>query len=114
MSTILVISGLTYQVLDSGRGNERPGPRDIATVRYAAWTADGSVAASSPQTTLHLGRIATRLAEGIQLISLGGKVRLWMPAFEPGPRIYEVELLYFERTEPARTIPPHLVSPSRD
>jgi peptidylprolyl isomerase len=110
-------SGLVTKVLESGSGDTRPGPADIATFNYTGWAAatgkafDSSIRRQRP-STLFLDRVMPGMSEAIQLMVVGEKRRAWVPeklAFkgEPGrpagTLVFDIELLAFD---PSPKIPP--------
>jgi FKBP-type peptidyl-prolyl cis-trans isomerase len=101
-------SGLVYRVLRKGTGSRHPGPRDVVEVHYSGWTADGKMFDSSvlreQPATFPVRGVIRGWTEGLQLMVVGEKVRLWIPAGlaygdrpEPGspagPLVFDVELL---------------------
>ncbi len=95
-------SKLAYKILQPGDGQGKPGPRDEVEIHYSGWNADGSAIFS----TSKMGRPAkgtvqqlfSGLAEGLQLISTGARVRLWIPQAlaeqgSEGPVVYDVQLV---------------------
>lgn len=101
-------SGLQYQVLTEGKG-PKPKPTDTVSVHYKGTLLDGTSFDSSydrgePATFL-LGRLMPGWQEGITLMPVGSKYRLWVPsklaygeqgAGPIGPNqtlVFEVELL---------------------
>lgn len=76
-------SGLQYQVLTAGTG-PKPGPNDSVTVHYTGTLLDGTKFDSSRDrgepATLPLGQVVPGWREGIQLMPVGSKYRLWIPA----------------------------------
>lgn len=99
-------SGLASKVLTKGTGKEKPGPTDVVKVHYTGWTADGkmfdsSVSRQEPMT-FPVDRVIKGWAEGVQLMTVGEKRRLWIPkelAYNDssgGPKgtlVFDVELL---------------------
>jgi FKBP-type peptidyl-prolyl cis-trans isomerase len=105
-------SGLASRVLLAGTGTEHPSQNDSVKVNYSGWTTDGkmfdsSVAPLQPgrkpeAATLSLGRVIPGWTEGIQLMVVGEKRRLWIPeelAYKGKPGapagmlVFDVELL---------------------
>jgi len=95
-------SKLAFKILRPGDGETKPGPRDEVEIHYSGWNADGSAIFSTSQ----MGRPAKGtvqqlfpgLSEGLQLISTGARVRLWIPQAlaeegSEGPVVYDVELV---------------------
>lgn len=109
-------SGLASKVIDAGRGPDRPGPTDMVTVHYTGWTTDGKMFDSSrarnAPNTFPLDRVIKGWGEGVQLMTVGEKRRLWIPealAYKGQPGrpagmlVFDIELLEFS---PAPTTPP--------
>ena len=98
-------SGLAYKVLTEGSG-DKPTRSDEVTVHYTGWTTDGkmfdsSVARGEP-TTFKVTGVIQGWTEGLQLMPLGAKHRLWIPedlAYRgvdgrpKGMLVFDVELL---------------------
>jgi peptidylprolyl isomerase len=98
-------SGLATKVLAPGTGTARPAAEDTVTVHYTGWTTDGkmfdsSVARGKP-TSFPLNRVIPGWTEGLQLMVVGEKRRLWIPeslAYQgkrdpKGMLVFDVELL---------------------
>jgi peptidylprolyl isomerase len=96
-------------VLQEGTGEVHPGPTDEVTVHYTGWTTDGDMFDSSHSrgqpATFPLDRVIPGWTEGVQLMVVGEKRRLWIPeelayAGAPGkPQgmlVFDVELLAIE------------------
>jgi FKBP-type peptidyl-prolyl cis-trans isomerase len=105
-------SGIASKVLVPGTGTDHPGQNDSVKVNYTGWTTDGkmfdsSVAPLQPgrkpePATLSLARVIPGWTEGIQLMVVGEKRRLWIPeglAYKgkqgapAGMLVFDVELL---------------------
>jgi len=105
-------SGLASKVLAAGTGTDHPGQNDTVKVNYSGWTTDGkmfdsTVAPLQPgrkpePMSLALGRVIPGWAEGIQLMVVGEKRRLWIPediAYKGRPGapagmlVFDIELL---------------------
>ena len=93
---------LLSKVLRPGAGASRPGPRDIVTVSYTAWAADGAtVDASSSRgapSRWALDRAMEGPRLGIQLMVAGEQRRLWIPRELAGPWatgtvVFDLELI---------------------
>ena len=97
-------SGLSSKVITPGTGSDHPTKDDLVTVDYTGWKADGtmfdsSVAKGKP-ATFPVGRVIAGFGEGVQLMVVGEKRRLWIPedlAYkgqrEPrGMLVFDVEL----------------------
>jgi peptidylprolyl isomerase len=117
-------SGLASKVLAPGTGTDHPLPDDMVKVEYTGWTTDGKMFDSSvPRhrpTVLPLNRVIIGWAEGLQLMVVGEKRRLWIPAklaYEGQPNrpqgmlVFDVELLDILRVPPT---PPDVAAPPAD
>ncbi len=105
-------SGLQYKILAEGNGN-MPAPEDTIEVHYKGTLIDGTEFDSSytrgETATLALNQFIPGWIEGIQKVSEGGKIELYIPAdlaygsqkmgvIEPGSTlIFEVELISLKR-----------------
>src|SRR5688500_4747545 len=80
---IRCISGLIYQVLRPGAGNERPGPDDVVQVVYKARTETGHLFDTSGDNDtpkiLSMRGVIPGLAEALQLMTVGQHMRVWIP-----------------------------------
>ncbi|HEY4016183.1 MAG TPA: FKBP-type peptidyl-prolyl cis-trans isomerase [Polyangiaceae bacterium] len=101
-------SGLASKVLTPGTGKEHPNPNDKVKVNYTGWTKSGqmfdsSVARGEP-VTFPLNGVIRGWTEGLALMVVGEKRRLWIPAalaYGDRPRagapsgdlVFDVELL---------------------
>lgn len=101
-------SGIASRVLTKGTGADHPKATDQVKVNFSGWTTDGklfesTVMQGSP-VVFPLDKVLPGLSEGIQLMVLGEKRRLWIPgklAFGDNPRpgapsgtlVFDVELL---------------------
>ncbi|HWS90145.1 MAG TPA: FKBP-type peptidyl-prolyl cis-trans isomerase [Pyrinomonadaceae bacterium] len=117
------VSGLIYKVLRPGGGEERPGPDDVVQVLYRPRTEAARLSAAtgddeSPQT-LVVSHLIPGLAEAVQLMTVGVKMRVWIPPSlssgeaggAEGTLTYDIELLAFTRVKEPRAIPIELTSP---
>ncbi len=99
-------SGLAYKVLQPGQGNAHPHRNDKVVVHYSGWTTDGRMFDSSvtrgEPIEFGLGEVIPGWTEGLQLMTMGEKVRLWIPeklaykgvAGKPaGMLVFDVELI---------------------
>lgn len=116
-------SGLASRVLQAGTGDVHPGPQDGVTVQYSGWRAedgelfDSSIRRGRP-ASFTLERVIPGWQEGLQLMVVGEKRRLWVPAelaYEgrPGPQgmlVFDVELL---AVHSAPDTPPNVSAPPR-
>ncbi len=102
-------SGLQYLVLESSGSEQKPGPRDTVQVHYHGTLIDGTVFDSSVERgqpiAFGLHQVIKGWQEGLQLMSVGEKTRLFIPSdlaygnrsagiITPGSTlIFDVELL---------------------
>lgn len=98
-------SGLASKVLQAGKGDKRPGPEDMVTVHYTGWTTDGKMFDSSVSrgkpSVFGVNRVIKGWGEGVQLMVVGEKRRLWIPealAYQGkrdprGLLVFDIELL---------------------
>jgi peptidylprolyl isomerase len=106
---IVTESGLASKVIEEGTGEQHPQATSKVTVHYTGWTTDGEMFDSSVQrgepATFPLNRVIAGWTEGLQLMVVGEKRRLWIPeklAYQgrPGPPagmlVFDVELISFE------------------
>jgi peptidylprolyl isomerase len=99
-------SGLASKVLQKGTGDKRPTTQEMAVVHYTGWTTDGkmfdsSVSRGTPNT-FSVGGLIKGFTEGLQLMTVGEKRRLWIPtdlAYRGAPGrpagmlVFDVELI---------------------
>jgi peptidylprolyl isomerase len=124
-------SGLATMVLAPGSGNRHPGATDEVTVHYTGWTTDGEMFDSSvvrgQPTPLPLDRVIMGWSEGLQLMVVGEKRRLWIPedlAYQgregrpKGMLVFDVELISIAEPKPdpvaAVAAPPDVAAPPAD
>jgi peptidylprolyl isomerase len=98
-------SGLAYKVLRPGQGGRRPEKTSTVTVHYTGWTTDGKMFDSSVErgqpASFGLDEVIEGWTEGVQLMTIGEKMRFWIPermAYkgERPPRgllVFDVELI---------------------
>jgi peptidylprolyl isomerase len=101
-------SGLASKVLTPGKGKDHPTATDRVKVHYTGWTTSGQMFDSSvtrgEPITFPLGGVIRGWTEGLQLMVVGEKRRLWIPAalaYGARPRpgapsgdlVFDVELL---------------------
>ena len=101
-------SGLAYRSLREGKGGARPTERSVVTVHYTGWTTDGKMFDTSTDKgqpiSFGLGEVISGWTEGLQLMTVGEKMRFWIPerlAYkgERPPRgmlVFDVELIAFK------------------
>jgi FKBP-type peptidyl-prolyl cis-trans isomerase len=117
-------SGLATKVLQKGTGDKRPGPQDLVMVHYTGWTTDGKMFDSSyargKPNAFGVDRVIKGWSEGVQLMVVGEKRRLWIPerlAYEgkrdpKGDLVFDIELL---EIAPSPTVaPPDVAAPPKD
>ena len=98
-------SGLAYKSLRDGKGGNHPTKDSVVTVHYTGWTTDGKMFDTSVDKgapiSFGLGDVIAGWTEGVQLMTVGEKMRFWIPerlAYkgERPPRgmlVFDVELL---------------------
>ena len=102
-------SGLASKVLEPGQGTAHPAISSRVTVHYTGWTTDGQMFDTSLErgepTTFSVDRVIAGWAEGVQLMVVGEKRRLWIPeslAYQGRPGapqgmlVFDIELLAIE------------------
>jgi FKBP-type peptidyl-prolyl cis-trans isomerase len=101
-------SGVAYRLLSStnDRRATRVDPHGAATISYTAWTSKGELYDTSVPLvrTLRLSDVTPALAEGMQRMRTGDKMRFWIPAAPAkgargsdgspphGPLVYDIEI----------------------
>ncbi|HWU89976.1 MAG TPA: FKBP-type peptidyl-prolyl cis-trans isomerase, partial [Kofleriaceae bacterium] len=98
--------GTFYKVLKAGKGGAKPKPTDSVRVHYTGWTTDGRMFDSSvirnEPAEFSLGGVIAGWTDGIPVMSVGDKVRFWIPeelAYKGAPGrpqgmlVFDVELL---------------------
>ena len=102
-------SGLQYEILQKGDGNDHPSASSMVNVHYHGMLLDGTVFDSSVDRgepiSFPLNQVISGWTEGVQLMVVGDKFRFFIPAelaygnratgkIKPGALlIFEVELL---------------------
>ena len=101
-------SGLAYKSLRPGKGDSHPNANSVVTVHYTGWTTDGKMFDTSLEKgqpiSFGLGQVIAGWTEGLQLMTVGEKMRFWIPeklAYkgESPPRgtlVFDVELLAYK------------------
>jgi peptidylprolyl isomerase len=101
-------SGLAYKSLRQGKGGSHPTKGSSVTVHYTGWTTDGKMFDTSVDKgapiSFGLGDVISGWTEGLQLMTVGEKMRFWIPeklAYkgERPPRgmlVFDVELIAFK------------------
>lgn len=103
---IVTASGLASKVITPGMSNVRPEARSRVRVHYTGWTTDGKTFDSSVSRgepiEFSLQGVIAGWTEGLQLMVVGEKRRLWIPphlAYNNAPGtpqgtlVFDVELL---------------------
>jgi FKBP-type peptidyl-prolyl cis-trans isomerase len=121
------ISGLTYQVLRPGTGNERPGSDDVVQAVYQAWTEAGhrfdTSGDNNTPKVLSVREVIPGLGEALQLMRVGQKIRAWIPPnlssdelreSKQGTLIFDIELVGFTRMREYPSLPLELTSPQKE
>ena len=115
-------SGLVTKVLKRGVGDKRPKPHDSVRVHFTGWKTGGSVIDSSYNRdgpmTFKLDGVIQGWAEGLQMMRVREKRRLWIPHqlayLRPGrPQgtiVFDIELLEIIEGE-ARPAPQDVKAP---
>jgi peptidylprolyl isomerase len=119
-------SGLATKVLKPGTGTVHPGPTDKVRVDYTGWTTDGKMFDSSVQrgspVKFPLDRVIKGWTEGLQLMVVGEKRRLWIPvelAYQNRPGrpagmlVFDVELLGITKTPDPPPVPEDVKAPPK-
>src|SRR6478736_6155905 len=109
-------SGLAHKVLQKGSGTTHPKSDDFVTVQYTGWTTDGKMFDSSyarnAASTFPVNKVIKGWSEGVQLMVVGEKRRLWIPqelayngmAGRPaGMLVFDIELM---DVSPSPSTPP--------
>jgi FKBP-type peptidyl-prolyl cis-trans isomerase len=77
-------SGIASRVLTKGTGKVHPKTEDYVRINYTGWTAEGKMLDSSQTrggpVTFPIKATPPGIAEGIQLMVVGEKRRLWLPS----------------------------------
>jgi FKBP-type peptidyl-prolyl cis-trans isomerase len=119
-------SGLAYQVLRPGTGIEHPDAHDKVKVHYSGWTTDGKLFDSSVTrgrpAEFALNGVIPGWTEGLQLMTVGEKSRLWIPvqlAYDGKPGrpegmlVFDVELLEITDQPAPPSAPKHVAKAPR-
>lgn len=77
------LSGLQYEVIKEGKGEEHPSPSSTVTVNYEGTLIDGTVFDSSIKrgtpATFGVSQVIPGWTEALQLMKKGSKYRLYIP-----------------------------------
>jgi peptidylprolyl isomerase len=123
-------SGLKSNVLTKGTGEDKPRITDKVKVKYTGWTTDGKMFDTSEgrpaPAEFGVGGVIKGWQEGLQLMVVGEKRRMWIPAdlaygdrpqmpgMPSGALTFDVELLAIDKgPEPPET-PKDLAAPPAD
>ncbi len=98
--------GVSYVVLKAGKGGPKPSATESVKVNYTGWQTDGRMFDSSvvkgQPAEFSLGGVIAGWTDGIQVMSVGDKMRFWIPeelAYKGAPGrpqgmlVFDVELL---------------------
>ncbi len=120
-------SGLATRVLAEGTGTTHPSRIAMVTVHYTGWTTDGKMFDSSVErgapVTLPLDRVIAGWTEGLQLMVVGEKRRMWVPeelayggreGRPAGMLVFDVELFGIEEPPPPPPVPEDVAGPPMD
>ena len=118
-------SGLSSKVLRAGTGTGHPDPRDTVRVHYTEWSRagrmlDSTVVRESP-ASLRLDQLVKGWTEGISLMVVGERRRLWIPSdlaygdtpdgdLPAGDLVFDVELLDITPAVRAPAAPPDVAA----
>ena len=102
-------SGLAYKSLSAGKSDQKPVATSVVEVHYSGWTTDGKMFDSSVKrgmpATFPLNGVIKGWTEGLQLMTVGQKMRFWIPGnlaygdtptrpgAPAGTLVFDVELL---------------------
>lgn len=115
-------SGLVTRVLKEGRGERRPGAEDSVRVHFAGWKSSGSLIDSSIErgvpATFPLSGVIPGWAEGLRLMRVGERRRLWIPQSlsytrpgrPPSTIVFDIELVEIVEGG-AKPAPPDIAAP---
>ena len=108
-------SGLSFKVLQAGKGTIKPDTDDFVTVHYTGWTTDGksfdSTSWRNAPSSFPVNRVIKGWGEGVQLMVVGEKRRFWIPkelayngaAGRPeGMLVFDVEMMEIRSVAAAR------------
>jgi peptidylprolyl isomerase len=120
-------SGLSSKLIQAGKGKDKPHTWDRVTVNYTGWTTDGAMFDSSVKrgqpAKFELDKVIAGWTEGVQLMSVGEKRRLWVPedlAYKGRPGapqgmlVFDVELLEIERLPQPPPAPKDVAAAPKD
>jgi len=76
-------SGLAYKIITVGLGSIHPDRLNTVRVHYTGWTTDGKMfetTTGQAPATFKVGEVVRGWTEMLQLMVVGEKVRVWIPA----------------------------------
>ncbi|HLS71108.1 MAG TPA: FKBP-type peptidyl-prolyl cis-trans isomerase [Chitinophagaceae bacterium] len=83
-NVIVTESGLQYEVLKKGEGDETPNSKTVVTCHYEGRLINGKIFDSSYKrnqtTSFPLNRVIAGWTEGLQLMNKGSKYRFYIPS----------------------------------
>jgi len=120
-------SGIHSKVITPGTGKKKPNPEDTVKVHYTGWTTNGkmfdtSITRGEP-VEFPLNRVIPGWTEGVGLMVVGEKRRLWIPeelAYKGKPGapqgmlVFDVELLDVKAGEKPIAAPADVKAPAKD
>ena len=117
-------SGLASKVLAPGTAKDQPTAEDVVKVHYTGWTTDGKMFDSSVKrgepVEFPLDQVIKGWTEGLQLMVVGEKRRLWIPEAlaymgkpgrPAGMLVFDVELLGIKKSP---GVPADVKAPPKD
>jgi FKBP-type peptidyl-prolyl cis-trans isomerase len=119
--------GVSYRLMKAGKGGAKPTPTQSVRVHYTGWTTDGRMFDSSvvrgEPAEFSLGGVIAGWTDGIPLMSVGDKMRFWIPselAYKGAPGkpqgmlVFDVELMEIKAPPPKNQHDPHGHDPHGD
>lgn len=83
-NVIVTASGLQYEILKEGEGEEKPNSKTIVTCHYEGRLINGKIFDSSYKrgqtASFPLNRVIPGWTEGLQLMNKGSKYRFYIPS----------------------------------
>jgi peptidylprolyl isomerase len=119
-------SGLASKVIKPGTGKDHPAAEDLVKVHYTGWTKAGKMFDSSEvrkePASFRLNQVIKGWTEGVQLMVVGERRRLWIPAalaYGDRPRmgapagdlVFDVELLDIKPAPKPPPVPEDVKAP---
>ncbi len=119
--------GVSYKFLSKQNAGDKPGPADTVKVDYTGWTTDGKMFDSSitrgQKASFPLNRVIKGWTEGLQVMSIGDKVRFWIPeqlayqgkpGMPAGMLVFDVELFEIKKAPKPPEVPTDVAAPPKD